>query len=104
MVGYIPNEIELETKEGNEEEIYGAWDSTCECCGFHYYNAEGDGPMSSSHNHGSNGWKTEYELKDDLLEGFSFFAPVLTAMQNKKWEVICGECVDELVEDDGDEN
>ena len=73
-----------------------AWDSTCERCGFHYHNAEGDGPSSPSHNEGSNGWKTVGELEDDLLNGFSFFAPVLTAMRSNKWEVICGDCVDEL--------
>lgn len=79
-----------------------AWDSTCERCGFHYYNAEGDGPMSQSDNHGSQGWKTFDELRDDVQMGVaSFLGPVLITMVVNGWEVICGECVDEL--SDGEE-
>ena len=86
-----------ELRINDQEYCTDAWDSTCECCGFHYFNPHGNGPMRVSDNHGSNGWKTDDELKDDLLEGFLFLAPALTAMQSNGWEVICGECVDNII-------
>jgi hypothetical protein len=75
------------------------WDSTCERCGFHYHNAEGDGPMRQSDNHGSQGWKTLDELQDDVQEGFAFLGPALISMLTNGWEVICGECVDDICEE-----
>jgi len=81
-----------------------AWDSTCERCGFHYFNAEGDGPMHQSDNEGSHGWKTIYELQADVQEGldFAFLGPALISMLTNGWEVMCGECVDELCEEESE--
>ena len=76
-----------------------AWDSTCEMCNFHYYNAEGDGPVKISDAHGSNGWKTIHELEDDVKEeGCEFFIIVYIEMLHRGYELICGNCVDELIE------
>ena len=80
-----------------EDEPY---DSTCEMCGFHYYNPTGIGPMRPSENHGSNGWKTIGELEDDIREGFGFFLTALVEMRHRGWEVVCGDCVDGLIDDE----
>tara|TARA_B100000900_G_scaffold337593_1_gene299570 strand:- start:16 stop:264 length:249 start_codon:yes stop_codon:yes gene_type:complete len=79
-----------------------AWDSTCERCGFHYFNAEGDGPMRQSDNQGSQGWKTLPELEDDVQEGFAFLGPAFISMLTNGWEVICGECVDGICEEESE--
>ena len=81
---------------------YEPWDSTCEMCKFHYYNPYGDGPMSASDKHGSNGWKTIDELEDDLRQGpnFQFLIGAYIEMRHRGYEVICGDCVDELLDDE----
>ena len=78
------------------------WDSTCERCGFHYHNTEGEGPMRQSDNHGSQGWKTLGELEDDVQEGFAFLGPALITMVLNGLEVICGECVDDICEEESE--
>ena len=77
-----------------------AWDSTCEMSKIHYYNAEGDGPVKISDAHGSNGWKTIDELEDDLRQGpdFQFLIGVYIEMRHRGYELSCGNCVDELIE------
>lgn len=79
-------------------DIDGAWDSTCEMCKFHYYNAEGDGPTRISENHGSNGWKAIDELEDDLQQGpdFQFLIGAYIEMRHRGYELVCGDCVDKL--------
>lgn len=70
-------------------------------CGFHYYNPSGDGPMRPSENHGSQGWKTVSELEDDLQQGpdFQFLIGAYIEMRHRGYEVICGNCVDEIIDD-----
>lgn len=62
-------------------------DSTCDCCGLTYIDVD-EGPLD---------WKTLDEVQEDVLDGLLDHALVLAAMLMRGWDVICGDCMDELV-------
>lgn len=100
----------------------GAWDSTCDKCGYHYYNAEGDGPLGNHESHGDQGWINESDFDFELERGeemreddtitefmgetyeqaaigddhYQFHNWLQKRMNDAGWDNICGVCKDGL--------
>ena len=98
------------------ELVKEAWDSTCDKCGFNYYNEEGEGPRTAMGDDpdqgGEHGWinESDFDLEMDEVapdiqhqevseDWYQFHNWLQERMLRAGWENICGKCRDGLHDD-----